>query len=314
MRLTIDLLRKAPQFNNTILQREIDLRGLSISSLDENVLLLLENRFDVINLTSNVLTCLEFFPQRGLQGENKPIMDRVVTLIAHRNQIRKVSIGSCVMALPNLCHFLADRNNLGTVRDLYFLRYWKKLEIVSLEANPVWDHNPENYSEEKIRSFMVFLCPHLKLINYSRVTQADRRASEENRKEFKALMTQWEREFNGVVRATTELEGGKKIRKRGREMRGAEVGGASSSANANAPSTTVGGGLADVEESVVPVTTSDSGMDREDAEYESLQRRLEELEAKILSENTTPAEISAMEQEFNEITMEVERCKKRRKH
>ncbi|CCW70522.1 unnamed protein product [Phytomonas sp. Hart1] len=310
MRLTIDLIRKAPQFNNAILQREIDLRGLSISSLDENVLLLLENRFDVVNLTSNVLTTLEFFPLRSLHGAKKPIMNRVVTLIAHRNKIRKVSVGSCVMALPNVRHFLADRNNFSAVRDLYFLRFWQQLEIVSLEANPVLDRNTENYDKRKIRLFVLFLCPRLKLINYSRVTQEDHRECEGNRKEFKALVAQWERELNGTA---TDFERGKKIRKRGREMRDVNAGGVGAPINTNDSLPAVGGNQTDAEEDAMPITTADSGVNREDTEYETLQRRLEELEAKILSEDTTPAEISAMEQEFNEITMEVERSKKRRK-
>lgn len=320
MRLTPDHLRAAPQFTNAMMQREIDLRGLSISALDETALALLGNQFDVINLTSNILTSLEYFPLRssGLSSSlsARAAMDRVVTLIAHRNQLHRVSVASCVLALPNVEHFLADRNQFTTVRDICFLRHWKKLQVVSLELNPVMESNPEQFDVAKIRAFLVFMCPKLKLINYERVIHADRALAASNKKDFQSLLAQWESTGVGAIAA----EGGRKLRKRGREGRAAAEAAAMAAATA-APQTRESPPpvTEDNEEDnatappqAVPATEGTTSMEVESTEM-NLQTRLDQIEQRILSDDVTAEEIVALEHEMNEITAEMDRRKRRKK-
>lgn len=311
MRLTLNHLRRAPQFTNAILQREVDLRGLGLSSLDENALVLLNNDFDVINLTSNALTTLEYFPTTDPAGKWSS-MDRVTTLIAHRNRIHKVSVTSCALALPGVTHFLADRNEFRSVRDLLFLRHWKRLEVVSLEGSPVWEGNPEDFDPTKLRAFLVFLCPRLKLVNYARVLEVDRSRADTLKKEFKALIAQWD----GNAPTSTSTDG-RKTRKRGRDNRGAaakDEGSAADHAVEKGPAAAPQAANEEAADEAVEspktaeVVTKDRNLDEE-----TLQARLNHIEQRILSDDITSEEIVALEQEMNELVAEQERRKKRRK-
>ncbi|KPA84500.1 putative U2 small nuclear ribonucleoprotein 40K [Leptomonas pyrrhocoris] len=308
MRLSIDLVRRAPQFTNTLLQREIDLRGLRISSLDEHVLVLLDNSFDVVNLSSNALTALEYFPTKSTGGGKSVTMDRVTSLIAHRNDIQRVSVASCVLALPNVRHFVADRNRFSAVQDLSFLKQWKKLEVLSLEENPVWAENSINYDDAKLRAFLLFLCPHLKLINYQRVTKADRECLQENKKEFKELMASWEASpFRSAAAATSSAVtmDGKKLRKRGREGRAA----AAAAGVLNPPETVVASALA-VEAAADGAGAAAGDGDDDDA----LQARLDQLEERLLADDVTTEEIAQLEEEMTEISTKMAAARKRKRH
>jgi U2 small nuclear ribonucleoprotein A' len=311
----VDVVRRAPQFTNTLQQREIDLRGLQISSLDEHVLILLDNSFDVLNLTSNALTVLEYFPTRSPGGGKNVKMDRVTSLIVHQNNIQRVSVTSCVLALPNVRHFAADCNRLSAVRDLCFLKQWKKLEMVSLEQNPVWVENSSHFDEAKLRAFLVFLCPRLKLINYQRVTQADRECMEKYKKEFKELMAGWEGSPFGAATATSPLltADGKKLRKRGREGRAAAA--AAEVLNPSAVVTTtaednVNNGTAAVAAGDNGAVAAEDDMDDDDA----LQARLDQLEERLLSDDVTAEEIARLEEEMTEIAARKAPSKKRKLH
>ncbi|KAK7199621.1 U2 small nuclear ribonucleoprotein 40K [Novymonas esmeraldas] len=306
MRLTMDLVRRAPQFTNTMLQREIDLRGLRISSLDEHVLVLLDDSFDVVNLTANALAALEYFPTRSAGKDGR--MCRVTTLIAHRNEVQRVSVASCVLALPNVVHFLADRNRLGQTRDLCFLKQWKKLEVVSLEDNPVWESNSNGFDREKLRAFLVFLCPRLKLINYQRVTQADRERALESKEEFKRLVQSWESPL-GLASPSSSLAEGKKLRKRGRE--GRAIAAASASA-AVATDEEPGNGASSATPAATPAAAAaaDAVTEEEDDDA-ALQTRLDQLEARLLSDDVTAEEMAQLEEEMTEISTRMLASRKR---
>lgn len=298
MRLNIHLVRRAPQFTNTLLQREIDLRGLRLSSLDENVLVLLDNNFDVINLTSNALTTLEYFPTASAANHQSLKMDRVVSLIVHRNEIRRLSTPSCVLALPNVQNFLADKNQIAAVRELCCLRYWKKLEVISLEENPIWDSNAENFSEEKIRAFLVFLCPKLKLINYERVLEADRELAKECKSEFKRLTESWD--GIGAAASVDNVPGeGKKVRKRGREGRTAA---ASPSKTALLSDSSKGDGV-----------SATSVVDNNGSEHAVLQARLDEIENRLMSDDIGADEMAQLEEEMTGISVKMESLKRRKR-
>lgn len=314
MRLSIDLVRRAPQFTNTLLQREIDLRGLRVSSLDEHVLVLLDNSFDVVNLSSNALTALEYFPTKTTGSGKDVRMSRVTTLIAHRNEIQRVSVTSCALALPALRHFVADRNRFSAVQELCFLKHWKKLEVLSLEENPVWAENSNNFDTAKLRAFLVFLCPSLKLINYQRVTKADRDCMQENKKEFKELMAVWESSPFGPSATTAASSSslaaeGKKLRKRGREGRAA----AAAAAALNPPPLPVSvsaeeEAVADDAAAAVEVAAGEEDSD------DALQAHLDQLEERLLSDDVTAEEIAQLEEEMTEIAAKMAAARKRKRH
>lgn len=281
MRLTVEHIRRAPQFTNALLQREIDLRGLCISILDVNAFLHLQDDFDVLNLCNNALTTLDSFPVATGTGSSasssSPVMKRVNTLIVHRNRIQKVHVENCVLALPEVRYFAADKNNFSAVKDLVFLKYWKKLEVLSLQGNPVWRLNPEGLAPEEIRAFLVYLCPHLRLLDNERVTQKDREAVIPLRSKFAQLVEQ-------CSSSRLLAAGGKKTRKRGR---GKDTPLAAGNNREDAASA--------LEESSSSVGRGETG---EKATGESLSDKLAWLTERLNAPDLTPEELEEIEREM----------------
>lgn len=269
MRLTSDHIRRAPHVTNAILQREIDLRGLGISSLDGHALVQLSNAFDVINLCNNVLSCLENFPTHFSKDQDTRLT-RVNTVIVHRNRLQKVHADSCARALPNVRFFAADSNHFLRVRDLTFLQHWPRLETVSLQCNPVWKENPEGFSEEDVRAFMVYMCGKLRLIDNERVTDRDRSNASANTERFAAFM-------RDCCSGARQLTSGGKVRKRGRH------------ANASAAATAEAG-----------ATTRDDQVDTE----EERQLKYARLEERLNDPNTTHEELQQLELEMLALSRE----------
>ncbi|RNF11381.1 U2 small nuclear ribonucleoprotein 40k Da [Trypanosoma rangeli] len=318
MRLTVDIIRRAPQFTNTLLQREIDLRGLGLTVLDERPLQLLNDSFDVLNLSQNPLVRLEYFPSgigagtASMAGETvsvdpgRRMMLRLQSLIVHRNHLSHVSEATCAALLPNMRAFLADYNDFRELRDLLFLSHWRQLEILSIEHNPV----TQRESEVRLRAFVVFICPKLKLVNYQRVTQVDRRNVETMREEFEQIMKEWRclgeqsrggQSKNGECNdKTAGVNGdaavnGRRPRKRGREARAA--------AAAAANNFSSGDGFGEVASAAVGSSTTVPAVTASDATHEvvdSTQARLVALEAKM-SAAETEEELLEIQQEIMEL-------------
>ncbi|KAG8347365.1 putative Leucine rich repeat [Trypanosoma vivax] len=316
MRLTLDTIRRAPQFTNTLLQRELDLRGLGITVLEEHPLLLLNNSFDVINLSQNPLVRLEYFPTgdgvttaKGTAADHtQGMMTRLQSLIVHRSRISHVSEATCAAVLPNLRVFAADHNEFSELRDLLFISHWKCLEILSIEHNPV----TVKESATRLRAFVVYLCPKLKLVNYERVTQVDRRNVEVMQEEFARLIKEWrqldkrQQELcagysTGVSGTVAELSlnsgsaTSKKIRKRGRQAREAAASGDTPGLESDAVPAVDNGALSAATDS----GSATSATPAVDGEH-TIQKRLEALEAKMAAAETEE-ELVEIQQEIMEL-------------
>lgn len=288
MRLTVEHIRRAPQFTNALLQREIDLRGLCISILDANTLLQLQDDFDVLNLCNNALTTLDSFPTSSASGGSSsaaspsPVMKRVSTLIVHRNKIQRVHVESCVLALPEVRYFAADKNNFTAAKDLVFLKYWKKLEVLSLQNNPVWRSNPEDLTPEEIRAFLIYLCPRLRLLDSERVTQKDREAVVPLRSKFAQIVEQCSSSRLAAA------AGGKKTRKRGR---GKDTTLADDAGN-NPPTTVAAGST------VSPMGGVDATTVRGEKSSDSVEDKLAWLAERLNAPDLTPEELVEIEREM----------------
>lgn len=319
MRLTLDMVRRAPQFTNTLRQREIDLRGLGLTVLDERPLLMLNDSFDVLNLSQNPLARLDYFPGSGpaLKGgleRSRRMLTRLQSLVVHRNRLFHVSESACAAVLPNLRAFLADHNEFRELRDLLFLSKWPHLEILSIEHNPV----TLNENGARLRAFVVFLCPKLKLVNYQRVTMVDRSNVEAMRAEFAQLVNEWrlrdtEKEKNAisnngssVMGTASEIDSGslpneRKVRKRGREARSAAA--AKEKNNANNLHSGATAVADDIPSSLLHATDT---LYVEHGEVDTTQARLDALEAKMAAAETEE-ELLEIQQEI----MELEEAAKR---
>ena len=112
MRLTIDLLRYADTYINTIGQREISLRKYAIPAIEN--LGILNDGYDSIDLSENSIVIVENFP----------IMKRLNTLLLHNNKIRRIAkgLGKCIFNLENL---MLTNNSIMHVKYFFsFLCYF----------------------------------------------------------------------------------------------------------------------------------------------------------------------------------------------
>jgi len=198
MRLHERVIETSPQVTNPLGEREMDLRGKGLTSLDEATLNLIAEHFDCVNLADNKLTVLGPLPKSS----------RLSTVIAHRNAIKRLD-GASLERLSSLHTLVADGNQIALIADLIPLsRCRATLERVSFARNPV-------ASIDIYRSALQVLCPRLKLINYQRVTAKDK---EKLKQDLPAVMQAIGSATGGVDSA----EGGQRIRKRtqqGKSMR-----------------------------------------------------------------------------------------------
>lgn len=130
MRLTEALIQKSPQVTNPLGERELDLRGVGLQHLDESVLTKIAEDFDVLNFSDNQISTLDAFPK----------MERVTTLMLHKNSML-TSVGAGVtLRTPNVHTFVANACGFYTLHSLKFLSGWKQLLRVSLSKCPVLDN------------------------------------------------------------------------------------------------------------------------------------------------------------------------------
>lgn len=206
MRLTQDHIARAPQITNPLGDRELDLRGNGLMNLggDEGALALLQDSFDTIDLTDNFLSKIEKFPK----------MERLTTLICHRNRLEKVS-HDVTISLPNLKNFIADDNEFESLDSLIVFRSFRKLERISMSYTLQWKGRNKVSIDDRFRLFLIFLCPTLKLINFQRVLEQERVEARRRTAEFEELVKN--AKGAAAMVAGVEIEG-KRNRKRARQV------------------------------------------------------------------------------------------------
>lgn len=273
MRLTEAVLLRSPQITNPLGERELDLRGNGLTLLDEAPLAQLNDSFDVIDLTDNNLTAIEYVPE----------MKRLTTLIAHRNRLQRVSLSS-VLRVPNLHTFVADDNAFTSLDQLVVFGKLKHLERISLGgSNRVSQH-------EHYRQFLIYLCPKLKLINFQRVLQTERVATVALSATFEKLV----RQASGAAAMNMTLSLDTKVRKRGRH------------ADAAQPSSDRG--QASVGNSKSDGAGEGDGVISEDA----INAKISELQTKI-DDAQTEEEIAALMEEMEALTEALDKKRARKR-
>lgn len=153
MRLTATLIEGAPTVINPLGQYTIQLRNLKIPYIEN--LGILQDKFDVIDLTGNELTELATIP---------PFSRKLTTLLVANNSI--ASIGE-LTDLPNLSTIALTSNNIASFTDIVSLRLVPSLTNLSLVNNPVT-------GQEHYRLFVIWLLPSLKVLDFQKVKQAER--------------------------------------------------------------------------------------------------------------------------------------------
>ena len=151
VRLTIELIRASPQFQNPCKQRELDVRGNKIPAVEN--MGATDNQFEVIDLSDNELTKLQNFGR----------LDRLVSILANNNKISRVG-----ELPPSVDSLILTNNRLTSLGDLAALGELPALRTLSLLKNPV-------ARQQHYREYLVHLCPKLRFLDFQLVKEAERK-------------------------------------------------------------------------------------------------------------------------------------------
>eukprot|EP00039_Didymoeca_costata_P028536 m.21380 g.21380 ORF g.21380 m.21380 type:complete len:231 (-) comp7131_c0_seq1:195-887(-) len=158
-RISAEMLELAPQFTNTLHDREIDLRDQKISVI-ENLGGTLD-QFDTIDFSNNDIRKLGGFPR----------LTRLRTIVLNGNRITRIQ-KNLQEAIPAIEELVLTRNLMVELGDLLPLQAFPKLERLSVMENPV--SKLTNY-----RLFLIHILPKLRILDYTKIKDAEKKASKE---------------------------------------------------------------------------------------------------------------------------------------
>lgn len=152
------MIARSPAFINALKDREIDLRGNKIAVVEN--LAATQNQFDSIDLSDNEITKLECMA----------VLPRLKMLLLHNNRVNRFS-DNLGRAFPSLETLALNNNGLVTLKELEPLAALKTLTSLSLVDNLVT-------KQKGYRSFVIALLPNLRLLDYKKVKQAERKEAQ----------------------------------------------------------------------------------------------------------------------------------------
>jgi U2 small nuclear ribonucleoprotein A' len=155
VRLTTDLLRVAESRFNALQERELVLRGLKIPQIEN--LALLEDGYDVLDLSDNEVKKLDNFPLNT---------KRLSCLLLNNNSVSRISVSLCDQ-LVGLKELILTNNRLASLAEVGHLSKLRQLEHLVLLDNPV-------FFQAHYRLFVIHALPKLKSLDYSKVKAKER--------------------------------------------------------------------------------------------------------------------------------------------
>ncbi|KAK7738736.1 U2 snRNP complex subunit [Diaporthe eres] len=158
VRLTADLIQNSLSYLNPLNERELDLRGHRIPTIEN---LGVAGPQDAIDFTDNDIQILGNFP----------LSPRIQTLLLARNRISTIQ-PNLPNAIPNLKNLVLASNQVAELSDLDVLGKFARLTHLVLADNPVT-------KKEHYRYWVVWRCPTMRFLDYQKVKQAEREKATE---------------------------------------------------------------------------------------------------------------------------------------
>ncbi|EXJ74782.1 U2 small nuclear ribonucleoprotein A' [Cladophialophora psammophila CBS 110553] len=158
MRLTADLIHNSLSYLNPLKERELDLRGHKIPTIEN---LGVAGPQDAIDFTDNDITTISNFP----------LSPRLNTLLCARNRIQNVD-KRIAEQIPNLTTLVLTSNHVKELADLEGLAGCGALTHLSLLENPVT-------KKEHYRLYLIWAIPSLRFLDFQKVRQAERERANE---------------------------------------------------------------------------------------------------------------------------------------
>ncbi|KAI1475571.1 hypothetical protein K445DRAFT_320350 [Daldinia sp. EC12] len=154
MRLTVELLQNSPSWLNALKERELELRGHRIPTIEN---LGVAGPQDAIDFVDNDIQVLGNFP----------LSPRIRSLLLQRNRISSIQ-PTLVNSIPNLTMLQLESNNLTELADLDPLGYFPRLTHLVLRDNPVT-------KKEYYRYWVLWRCPAVRFLDFEKVKDAERK-------------------------------------------------------------------------------------------------------------------------------------------
>jgi len=158
MRLTADLINSSLSYLNPLKERELDLRGHKIPTIEN---LGVAGPQDAIDFTDNDIATISNFP----------LSPRLNTLLCARNRIQSVD-RRIAEQLPNLTTLVLTANHVKELADLEGLNGCGALTHLSLLENPVT-------RKEHYRLYLIWSIPSLRFLDFQRVREVEREQARE---------------------------------------------------------------------------------------------------------------------------------------
>ncbi|KAJ4423054.1 U2 snRNP complex subunit [Gnomoniopsis sp. IMI 355080] len=153
VRLTADLIQNSLSYLNPLKERELDLRGHRIPTIEN---LGVAGPQDSIDFTDNDIQILGNFP----------LSPRIRTLLLARNRVASIQ-PNLPNSIPGLTNLVLASNNLTELSDLDVLGKFPRLTQLVLMDNPVT-------KKEHYRYWVIWRCPTVRFLDYQKVRQAER--------------------------------------------------------------------------------------------------------------------------------------------
>ncbi|XP_066599023.1 probable U2 small nuclear ribonucleoprotein A' [Prorops nasuta] len=157
VKLTVELIENSMQFINPVRDRELDLRGYKIPTI-ENLGATLD-QFDTIDFSDNDIRKLDGFP----------LLKRIKTLFFNNNRIVRIAEG-LEHCIPNLENLMLTGNMIQELGDLEPLIPLKSLTNLCLLQNPV-------SAKPQYRQYIIFRFPQLRLLDFRKIKLKEREAA-----------------------------------------------------------------------------------------------------------------------------------------
>jgi len=153
-RLTPQLIDEAVERTNPLYEREIILRGLKFSII-ENLGIGLD-AYDAYDMCDNDITKFDGFP----------LLKKASYFYCNNNRISFIA-GDLHIKLPNLKEISLINNDVKSFTDIKRLEKCKGLKTLSLTRNPIT-------LQENYRLFVVYTLPQLRFLDFNRIRDKER--------------------------------------------------------------------------------------------------------------------------------------------
>ncbi|KAF9343001.1 U2 snRNP complex subunit [Mortierella sp. AD094] len=154
MKLTPELIARAPCYLNALQDRELDLRSHKIPAIEN--LGVTKDLNDSLDLTDNDIRSLSNFPS----------LPRLKCLLLSNNRISKID-ANLSQYLPNLTTVILTNNAVTELSDLDGLAGCQSIEFLSLLDNPV-------AKKKYYREWVVWKLPSVRVLDFERVKKKER--------------------------------------------------------------------------------------------------------------------------------------------